>query len=93
MIAGFVDAYGIVTYGTYLSFMSGNTTRQRSSYDMSIKTNNVCAEDRSSLPESILENIADAVIYADRGSSDGGTKPLPPCSATAPARRSGRVST
>ncbi|HET9689455.1 MAG TPA: YoaK family protein [Pseudolabrys sp.] len=27
MIAGFVDAYGIVTYGTYLSFMSGNTTQ------------------------------------------------------------------
>src|SRR5262249_8744575 len=25
MIAGFVDAYGIITYGTYLSFMSGNT--------------------------------------------------------------------
>jgi uncharacterized membrane protein YoaK (UPF0700 family) len=27
MIAGFVDAYGIITYGTYLSFMSGNTTQ------------------------------------------------------------------
>jgi PAS domain S-box-containing protein len=66
MIAGFVDAYGIVTYGTYLSFMSGNITRQRSSYDMSIQTNNELAEDRSSLPESILEHIADAVIYADR---------------------------
>jgi uncharacterized membrane protein YoaK (UPF0700 family) len=26
MIAGFVDAYGIITYHTYLSFMSGNTT-------------------------------------------------------------------
>jgi uncharacterized membrane protein YoaK (UPF0700 family) len=26
MIAGFVDAYGIITYDTYLSFMSGNTT-------------------------------------------------------------------
>ncbi|MEJ0028408.1 MAG: YoaK family protein [Rhizomicrobium sp.] len=26
-IAGFVDAYGIVRYGTYLSFMSGNTTQ------------------------------------------------------------------
>jgi len=25
LIAGFVDAYGIITYGTYLSFMSGNT--------------------------------------------------------------------
>jgi uncharacterized membrane protein YoaK (UPF0700 family) len=25
MLAGFVDAYGIITYGTYLSFMSGNT--------------------------------------------------------------------
>jgi PAS domain S-box-containing protein len=65
MIAGFVDAYGIVTYGTYLSFMSGNTTRQRRPYDMSIQTNNELAEDRSALPESILEHIADAVIYAD----------------------------
>jgi len=27
MTAGFVDAYGIITYGTYLSFMSGNTTQ------------------------------------------------------------------
>jgi uncharacterized membrane protein YoaK (UPF0700 family) len=27
MIAGFVDAYGIITYRTYLSFMSGNTTQ------------------------------------------------------------------
>jgi len=27
MIAGFVDAYGIITYSTYLSFMSGNTTQ------------------------------------------------------------------
>jgi uncharacterized membrane protein YoaK (UPF0700 family) len=27
IIAGFVDAYGIITYHTYLSFMSGNTTR------------------------------------------------------------------
>ena len=27
MIAGFVDAYGIITYNTYLSFMSGNTTQ------------------------------------------------------------------
>jgi|SRR5208337_3665569 len=27
MIAGFVDAYGIITYGVYLSFMSGNTTQ------------------------------------------------------------------
>ena len=27
MIAGFLDAYGIMTYGTYLSFMSGNTTQ------------------------------------------------------------------
>ena len=26
MIAGYVDGYGIITYGTYLSFMSGNTT-------------------------------------------------------------------
>jgi uncharacterized membrane protein YoaK (UPF0700 family) len=26
MIAGFVDAYGIMTYDTYVSFMSGNTT-------------------------------------------------------------------
>jgi uncharacterized membrane protein YoaK (UPF0700 family) len=26
IIAGFVDAYGIITYHTYLSFMSGNTT-------------------------------------------------------------------
>ncbi len=27
MIAGFLDAYGIITYQTYLSFMSGNTTQ------------------------------------------------------------------
>ena len=27
MIAGFLDAYGIITYDTYLSFMSGNTTQ------------------------------------------------------------------
>jgi uncharacterized membrane protein YoaK (UPF0700 family) len=27
MIAGFVDAYGIIYYNTYLSFMSGNTTQ------------------------------------------------------------------
>jgi uncharacterized membrane protein YoaK (UPF0700 family) len=27
MIAGFVDAYGMITYQTYLSFMSGNTTQ------------------------------------------------------------------
>src|ERR1700679_2842799 len=27
MIAGFVDAYGIITYNTYLSFMSGNNTQ------------------------------------------------------------------
>jgi uncharacterized membrane protein YoaK (UPF0700 family) len=27
MLAGFVDAYGIITYNTYLSFMSGNTTQ------------------------------------------------------------------
>ncbi len=27
MIAGFVDAYGIITYSTYVSFMSGNTTQ------------------------------------------------------------------
>jgi len=27
MIAGFVDAYGIINYNTYLSFMSGNTTQ------------------------------------------------------------------
>ena len=26
-IAGFVDAYGIMTYGVYVSFMSGNTTQ------------------------------------------------------------------
>jgi uncharacterized membrane protein YoaK (UPF0700 family) len=26
MIAGFLDAYGIITYQTYVSFMSGNTT-------------------------------------------------------------------
>jgi uncharacterized membrane protein YoaK (UPF0700 family) len=26
MIAGFLDAYGIITYHTYVSFMSGNTT-------------------------------------------------------------------
>jgi uncharacterized membrane protein YoaK (UPF0700 family) len=27
MIAGFVDAYGMITYRTYVSFMSGNTTQ------------------------------------------------------------------
>ena len=27
MIAGFVDAYGFITYGVYVSFMSGNTTQ------------------------------------------------------------------
>jgi len=27
MLAGFVDAYGIIRYNTYLSFMSGNTTQ------------------------------------------------------------------
>ncbi|HEY0106388.1 MAG TPA: YoaK family protein [Rhizomicrobium sp.] len=26
-VAGFVDAYGFIRYGTYLSFMSGNTTQ------------------------------------------------------------------
>jgi PAS domain S-box-containing protein len=40
--------------------------QERRSYDMSSQTNNELAEDRSSLPESILEQIADAVIYADR---------------------------
>jgi uncharacterized membrane protein YoaK (UPF0700 family) len=27
MVAGYVDAYGYLTYNTYLSFMSGNTTQ------------------------------------------------------------------
>jgi uncharacterized membrane protein YoaK (UPF0700 family) len=27
MIAGFVDAYGVITFGVYVSFMSGNTTQ------------------------------------------------------------------
>jgi uncharacterized membrane protein YoaK (UPF0700 family) len=27
LIAGFVDAYGMITYGVYVSFMSGNTTQ------------------------------------------------------------------
>ena len=27
MIAGFIDAYGFITYGVYASFMSGNTTQ------------------------------------------------------------------
>jgi uncharacterized membrane protein YoaK (UPF0700 family) len=27
MIAGFLDGYGMITYNTYLSFMSGNTTQ------------------------------------------------------------------
>ena len=27
MIAGFIDAYGILTYGVFVSFMSGNTTQ------------------------------------------------------------------
>ena len=26
-IAGFIDAYGIIAYGVYVSFMSGNTTQ------------------------------------------------------------------
>src|SRR5271170_4633642 len=26
-IAGFIDAYGIITYGVFVSFMSGNTTQ------------------------------------------------------------------
>ena len=27
MVAGFIDAYGIITYGVFVSFMSGNTTQ------------------------------------------------------------------
>src|ERR1700761_8086399 len=27
VIAGFIDAYGFITYGVYVSFMSGNTTQ------------------------------------------------------------------
>ncbi len=27
MIAGFIDAYGVITYGVFVSFMSGNTTQ------------------------------------------------------------------
>ena len=27
MVAGFVDAYGMITYGVFVSFMSGNTTQ------------------------------------------------------------------
>jgi uncharacterized membrane protein YoaK (UPF0700 family) len=27
MVAGYVDAYGYLTYNTYVSFMSGNTTQ------------------------------------------------------------------
>lgn len=27
MVAGFIDAYGVMTYGVYVSFMSGNTTQ------------------------------------------------------------------
>lgn len=27
LIAGFIDAYGMITYGVYVSFMSGNTTQ------------------------------------------------------------------
>ncbi|HEY0551302.1 MAG TPA: DUF1275 family protein, partial [Verrucomicrobiae bacterium] len=27
LIAGYVDAYGFLAYGTYVSFMSGNTTQ------------------------------------------------------------------
>src|SRR6202453_118336 len=27
MIAGFIDAYGMITYGAFVSFMSGNTTQ------------------------------------------------------------------
>ena len=27
LIAGFIDAYGMITFGVYVSFMSGNTTQ------------------------------------------------------------------
>lgn len=27
VVAGFLDAYGYITYHTYVSFMSGNTTQ------------------------------------------------------------------
>jgi uncharacterized membrane protein YoaK (UPF0700 family) len=27
LVAGYVDAYGLIAYGTYVSFMSGNTTQ------------------------------------------------------------------
>src|SRR5277367_3431351 len=27
LIAGFIDAYGMITYGVFVSFMSGNTTQ------------------------------------------------------------------
>lgn len=27
LIAGYVDAYGLIAYGIYVSFMSGNTTQ------------------------------------------------------------------
>jgi uncharacterized membrane protein YoaK (UPF0700 family) len=30
MLAGYVDAYGFIRYGTYVSFMSGNTTQSAS---------------------------------------------------------------
>ena len=41
-------------------------TRQRQSFDTSIQTNNDLLDNKSLLPGSILEHIANAVIYADK---------------------------
>jgi hypothetical protein len=66
-------------------------TRQRRSYDTSIQTNNDLPDDRSSLPGSILEHIADAIVYADarRERSGAGAVPPPSCSATGPQMDAG----
>jgi hypothetical protein len=66
-------------------------TRQRRSYDTSIQTNNDLPDDRSSLPGSILEHIADAIVYADarRERSGAGTVPPPSCLATGPQMDAG----
>ena len=38
MIAGYIDAYGLIRYQTYLSFMSGNTTQTGSQWRRASRT-------------------------------------------------------
>ena len=66
-------------------------TRQRRSYDTSIQTNNDLPDDRSSLPGSILEHIADAIVYADARRERSGARTVPPpsCLATGPQMDAG----